>query len=51
MSYVERGECETQYHEDVKCYRFFCRRKPTNRKLIIKFPFIPRYVPACDKHK
>lgn len=51
MSSVPQGEGYTGYSPHVSCSKWFCWRKPVFRKLIIKFPVIPEYVPRCEKHK
>ncbi len=48
---IEQGEGPAEYIDGIKCYKWFCWKKPVFRKLIVKFPAIIRYVPACEKHK
>lgn len=46
-----KTEGYTSYLPNIKCYKWFCGQKPVYRKLIMKFPVIFRYVPACERHK
>jgi hypothetical protein len=50
MSAIERGEGETHYSKNAKCYRWFCKEKPTFRKLIVPFFGFKKCVPCCKKH-
>jgi hypothetical protein len=50
MSSIERGECETTFFEGTKCHYWFCKNKPTWRKLVYPLFGFKKYVPSCEKH-
>ena len=45
------SEGYTKYNDGVRCYKWYCRKQAVYKKLIIRFPHYPDYVPACEKHK
>ena len=51
MGSLPKTEGYTSFIKGIKCYKLFCRRTPVYRKMVIKFPVIARYRPACEKHK
>jgi len=51
MSSTGKIEGYTSFVDGIKCYKLFCRKTPVYRKMVVKFPVIVTYRPACEKHR